>query len=81
VRSVKKAHAQEGSTETNLPKPLENRLDNVCFRLGFAPTVQPALGMILPSESPRRGGGICVTPCRSVLVKIELCGGGHAGVD
>ena len=35
VRYVKKARAQEGSTGTNLLKLLENRLDNVCFRLGF----------------------------------------------
>ncbi|MEI6831019.1 MAG: 30S ribosomal protein S4, partial [Synechococcaceae cyanobacterium ELA445] len=36
---VKKARAQEGSTGTNLLKLLENRLDNVCFRLGFGPTI------------------------------------------
>jgi len=39
VRYVKKARAQDGSTGTNLLKLLENRLDNVCFRLGFGPTV------------------------------------------
>ena len=39
VRYVKKARAQEGSTGTNLLKLLENRLDNVCFRLGFGPTI------------------------------------------
>jgi ribosomal protein S4 len=39
VRYVKKARAQEGSTGTNLLKLLESRLDNVCFRLGFGPTV------------------------------------------
>jgi len=42
VRYVKKARAQEGSTGTNLLKLLENRLDNVCFRLGFGPTVPGA---------------------------------------
>ena len=39
VRYVKKARAQDGSTGTNLLKLLENRLDNVCFRLGFGPTI------------------------------------------
>ncbi|WP_269622446.1 30S ribosomal protein S4 [Prochlorococcus marinus] len=39
VRYVKKARSMEGSTGTNLLKLLENRLDNVCFRLGFGPTV------------------------------------------
>lgn len=39
VRYVKKARAQGGSSGTNLLKLLENRLDNVCFRLGFGPTV------------------------------------------
>ena len=38
VRYLKKARSQEGSTGTNLLKLLENRLDNVCFRLGFGPT-------------------------------------------
>ena len=42
MRYVKKARAQEGSTGTNLLKLLENRLDNVCFRLGFGPTVPGA---------------------------------------
>jgi small subunit ribosomal protein S4 len=37
VRYVKKARAQEGSTGTNLLKLLENRLDNICFRLGSVP--------------------------------------------
>ncbi|AAP99455.1 MULTISPECIES: 30S ribosomal protein S4 [Prochlorococcus] len=39
VRYVKKARAMEGSTGTNLLKLLEGRLDNVCFRLGFGPTI------------------------------------------
>ena len=39
VRYVKKARAQEGSTGTNLLKLLESRPDNICFRLGFGPTV------------------------------------------
>ena len=39
MRYVKKARAQEGSTGTNLLKLLESRLDNICFRLGFGPTV------------------------------------------
>ncbi len=42
MRYVKKARAQEGSTGTNLLKLLENRLDNVCFRIGFGPTVPGA---------------------------------------
>ena len=36
--ATKKARAQDGSTGTNLLKLLENRLDNVCFRLGFGLT-------------------------------------------
>ena len=59
VRYVKKARAQEGSTGTNLLKLLENRLDNVCFRLGFGPTVPrcPSAGEPWPRdrERPRRG--------------------------
>ncbi len=39
VRYVKKARAMEGSTGTNLLKLLESRLDNICFRLGFGPTI------------------------------------------
>jgi small subunit ribosomal protein S4 len=43
---VKKARAPEGSTGTNLLKLLENRLDNVCFRLGFGPTVPGARQLV-----------------------------------
>jgi small subunit ribosomal protein S4 len=43
---VKKARAQEGSTGTNLLKLLENRLDNICFRLGFGPTVPGARQLV-----------------------------------
>jgi len=39
VRYVKKARAMEGSTGANLLKLLESRLDNICFRLGFGPTI------------------------------------------
>jgi|TARA_B110000008_G_scaffold63360_1_gene63397 small subunit ribosomal protein S4 len=46
VRYVKKARAQEGSTGTNLLKLLENRLDNVCFRIGFGPTVPGARQLV-----------------------------------
>ena len=46
MRYVKKARAQEGSTGTNLLKLLENRLDNVCFRLGFGPTVPGARQLV-----------------------------------
>ena len=62
VRYVKKARAQEGSTGTNLLKLLENRLDNVCFRLGFGPTVPGAHGrslscsLVQAPEPPRRIG-------------------------
>jgi small subunit ribosomal protein S4 len=43
---LKKARAQEGSTGTNLLKLLENRLDNMCFRLGFGPTVPGARQLV-----------------------------------
>ncbi|MCH9715049.1 MAG: 30S ribosomal protein S4 [Cyanobacteria bacterium] len=46
VRYVKKARAQGGSTGTNLLKLLENRLDNMCFRLGFGPTVPGARQLV-----------------------------------
>ncbi len=46
MRYVKKARSQEGSTGTNLLKLLENRLDNVCFRLGFGPTVPGARQLV-----------------------------------
>ena len=46
VRYVKKARAQEGSTGTNLLKLLENRLDNICFRLGFGPTIPGARQLV-----------------------------------
>ena len=46
MRYVKKARAQDGSTGTNLLKLLENRLDNVCFRLGFGPTVPGARQLV-----------------------------------
>jgi len=46
VRYVKKARAQDGSTGTNLLKLLENRLDNICFRLGFGPTVPGARQLV-----------------------------------
>ena len=51
VRYVKKARAQDGSTGTNLLKLLENRLDNVCFRLGFGPTVPSALARAAAAEA------------------------------
>jgi small subunit ribosomal protein S4 len=46
VRYVKKARSQEGSTGTNLLKLLEGRLDNVCFRLGFGPTIPGARQLV-----------------------------------
>ena len=46
VRYVKKARAMEGSTGTNLLKLLEGRLDNVCFRLGFGPTIPGARQLV-----------------------------------
>lgn len=46
VRYIKKARAQDGSTGTNLLKLLENRLDNVCFRLGLAPTIPGARQLV-----------------------------------
>ena len=46
VRYVRKARAQEGSSGTNLLKLLENRLDNVCFRLGFGPTIPGARQLV-----------------------------------
>ncbi len=46
VRYVKKARALEGSTGTNLLKLLENRLDNICFRLGFGPTIPAARQLV-----------------------------------
>ncbi len=46
VRYVKKARALEGSTGTNLLKLLENRLDNICFRLGFGPTIPGARQLV-----------------------------------
>jgi len=46
VRYVKKARALEGSTGTNLLKLLENRLDNVCFRIGFGPTIPGARQLV-----------------------------------
>ena len=46
VRYVRKARAQEGSSGTNLLKLLENRLDNVCFRIGFGPTIPGARQLV-----------------------------------
>ena len=46
VRYIKKARSQGGSTGTNLLKLLESRLDNVCFRLGYAPTIPGARQMV-----------------------------------
>ena len=46
VRYVKKARAMEGSTGSNLLKLLESRLDNVCFRLGFGPTIPGARQLV-----------------------------------
>ncbi len=39
---VKKANAQKGNTATNLLSSLECRLDNMVFRIGFAPTMPAA---------------------------------------
>ncbi len=46
VRYVKKARALEGSTGTNLLKLLESRLDNICFRSGFGPTIPGARQLV-----------------------------------
>jgi small subunit ribosomal protein S4 len=46
VRYVKKARAKGGSSGTNLLKLLENRLDNICFRLGFGPTIPGARQLV-----------------------------------
>ncbi len=42
IRYVKKARRLQGSTGTNLLQLLEMRLDNIVFRIGFAPTIPGA---------------------------------------
>nr|YP_009646492.1 ribosomal protein S4 [Chloropicon maureeniae]QBX98223.1 ribosomal protein S4 [Chloropicon maureeniae] len=46
VRYVKKAKQASGSTSRSLMKSLELRLDNIIFRLGFAPTVIAARQLV-----------------------------------
>jgi small subunit ribosomal protein S4 len=42
IRYVKKARRLQGSTGTSLLQLLEMRLDNIVFRIGFAPTIPGA---------------------------------------
>lgn len=70
VRYIKKARAQEGSTGTNLLKLLENRLDNVCFRLGFAPTIPGARQLVNHGHVTVNG--------RLVNIASYQCKGGDA---
>lgn len=46
VRYVKKARRMQGSTGTNLLQLMEMRLDNLVFRLGFAPTIPGARQLV-----------------------------------
>lgn len=46
VRYVKRAKQSSGSTSRSLIKSLELRLDNIVFRLGFAPTIVAARQLI-----------------------------------
>ncbi len=46
VRYVKKARRMQGSTGTNLLQLMEMRLDNIIFRLGFAPTIPGARQLV-----------------------------------
>jgi small subunit ribosomal protein S4 len=46
VGYVKKASKAKGNTGTKLLEMLESRLDNVVFRLGFAPTIPAARQLV-----------------------------------
>ena len=46
VRYVKKAKQASGSTSRTLLQSLELRLDNIVFRLGFAPTIVAARQLV-----------------------------------
>ena len=75
LRYVKKAKQASGSTSRALMKSLELRLDNIVFRLGFAPTIVAARQLVthghilvnnkelnVPSYSCKTGDSIEVKP-------------------
>ena len=61
VRYVKKARAQDGNGN-NLLKLLENRLDNVCFRLGFGPTIPGARQLVNHGHVTVNGRVVDIAP-------------------
>nr|YP_009646211.1 ribosomal protein S4 [Chloropicon laureae]QBX97735.1 ribosomal protein S4 [Chloropicon laureae] len=84
LRYVKQAKQASGSTSRSLMKSLELRLDNIVFRLGFAPTIVAARQMIshghiqvngnslnIPSYSCKIGDSIEVQPTKTSQTLVE----------
>ena len=84
LRYVKKAKQASGSTSRALMKSLELRLDNIVFRLGFAPTIVAARQLIshghitvngklldIPSYSCRVGDSIEVQQVKKSQALVE----------
>ncbi len=84
VRYVKKAKQASGSTSRTLLQSLELRLDNIVFRLGFAPTIVAARRLVthghilvnnkelnVPSYSCKTGDSIEVKPIEKSRTLVE----------
>ena len=84
VRYVKKAKQASGSTSRTLLQSLELRLDNIVFRLGFAPTIVAARQLVthghilvnnkelnVPSYSCKTGDSIEVKPIEKSRTLVE----------
>lgn len=81
---VKRAFGESGITGENLLRLLERRLDNVVYRLGFAPTIPAARQLIAhghitvngskvdkPSYSVRKGDAISVKEASQKMHLVE----------
>ncbi len=85
IKYVREARRQKGSTGEILLQLLEMRLDNIVFRLGFAPTIAAARQLIthghfivnnrktnIPSYLCKVNDNISVTPKSTKLVKTTV---------
>ena len=63
--TYEKAARMKGQTGVNLVLLLESRLDNIVYRLGFAPT-RPAARQLVLHRHIRLNGNICNVPSAQV---------------
>lgn len=92
-RYMAKAKQSSGNTGENLLKILESRLDNVVFRLGFAPSIRAARQMVghghinvngrrvdIPSYSCQEGDVIALRASSKHKARVEAEIAGHVAL-